>query len=138
MSVTTLFPGRSPAFGDLVTDVYRYASRKGVIEAVEVAAEDLGLTVRDVREAVANLVESWLLRVDDSEGVRFVPVDPELAAASLVSSVEREIYQRRELIDQIRERMGALQSEYAGAEPRFGGRRGGVSRGGGPWRCAAS
>ncbi|GAA4536462.1 MULTISPECIES: hypothetical protein [Nonomuraea] len=115
MSVTTLFPGRSPAFGDLVTDVYRYASRKGVIEAVEVAAEDLGLTVRDVREAVANLVESRLLRVDDSEGVRFVPVDPELAAASLVSSVEREIYQRRELIDQIRERMGALQSEYAGA-----------------------
>ncbi|MGN9788362.1 hypothetical protein ACTMTF_43610 [Nonomuraea sp. ZG12] len=115
MSVTTLFTGRSPADGDPVTDIYRYAARKGVIEAVEVAAEDLGLSLREAHEAVANLVESRLLRVDDSEGRRFVPVDPELASASLVSSVEREIYQRRELIDQIRERMGAFRSEYGDA-----------------------
>jgi DNA-binding CsgD family transcriptional regulator/sugar-specific transcriptional regulator TrmB len=115
MSVTTLFTGRSPAEGDPVTDLYRYAARKGVIEAVEVAAADLGLSLREAHEAVANLVESRLLRVDDSEGRRFVPVDPELASASLVSSVEREIYQRRELIDQIRERMGAFRSEYGDA-----------------------
>jgi DNA-binding CsgD family transcriptional regulator/sugar-specific transcriptional regulator TrmB len=115
MSVTTLFTGRSPAEGDPVTDIYRYAARKGVIEAVEVAAADLGLGLREAHEAVANLVESRLLRVDDSEGRRFVPVDPELASASLVSSVEREIYQRRELIDQIRERMGAFRSEYGDA-----------------------
>jgi DNA-binding CsgD family transcriptional regulator/sugar-specific transcriptional regulator TrmB len=115
MSVTTLFTGRSPAEGDPVTDIYRYAARKGVIEAVEVAAADLGLSLREAHEAVANLVESRLLRVDDSEGRRFVPVDPELASASLVSSVEREIYQRRELIDQIRERMGAFRSEYGDA-----------------------
>ncbi|MGI5274500.1 hypothetical protein ACQEUU_35590 [Nonomuraea sp. CA-218870] len=115
MSVTTLFPDRSPADGGVVTGVYRYAARKGAIEAVEPAAADLGLSVREVRDAVASLVESRLLRVDDSEGRRFVPVDPELAAASLVSSVEREIYLRRELIDQIRERMGVFRSEYAGA-----------------------
>jgi sugar-specific transcriptional regulator TrmB/DNA-binding CsgD family transcriptional regulator len=115
MSVTTLFPGRSPADGDLVTDVYRYAARKGAIETVEQAATDLGASVREVREAVANLVDSRLLRVDDQEGRRYVPVDPELAAASLVSLVEREIYQRRELIDQIRERMSALRSDYHGS-----------------------
>ncbi|MEV0199985.1 hypothetical protein [Nonomuraea sp. NPDC050691] len=116
MTMTALFPGRSPAGGDHVTDVYRYASRKGAIESVEAAAEDLGLAVREVRAAVEHLVESRLLRVDDSAGLRFVPVDPELAAASLVSSVEREIYQRRELIDQIRERIGTFQPDYVAAE----------------------
>lgn len=105
-SSTGEFTGRSSADGDHVTDVYRYAARKGAIEAIEVAAADLGIGAAEVREAVRHLVESRLLRLDHGLGERYVPVDPELAAASLVSTVEREIYRRRELIDQIRARIG--------------------------------
>ncbi|MEU8386292.1 hypothetical protein, partial [Streptosporangium sp. NPDC048865] len=106
MSMTTLFTGRSPSGDDHVTDVYYYAARKGMIGAVEVAAADLGIDVHLVSEAVRHLVENRLLRADDGVGGGFVPVDPDLAVASLVGSVEREIYRRRELIDQIRERVG--------------------------------
>ncbi|MFG1709971.1 hypothetical protein ACFLIM_43080 [Nonomuraea sp. M3C6] len=113
MTLTTSFTGRPPAGEDHVTHVYRYAARKGAIEAIEVAAADLGIGPGDLREAVRYLVESRLLRPDEGVGERYVPVDPELAAASLVSTVEREIYRRRELIDQIRERIGLF-------EPRQG------------------
>ncbi|GAA3444554.1 hypothetical protein [Planomonospora venezuelensis] len=104
---------------DHVMDVYRYAERKGAIEAIEMAAADLGIGVGEMREAVRHLVDSRLLRPDDGAGERYAPVDPELAAASLVSTVEREIYRRRELIDQIKERVGL-------AEPSPGASRGTV------------
>src|SRR5215211_9536578 len=100
-----------PAGGDHLTVVYRYAARKGAIEAIDVAATDLGLGVHEVDEAVRHLVESRLLRAEENGGRKFVPVDPEVAAALLVSSVEREIYQRRELIDQIRERIDAFRQD---------------------------
>jgi len=56
-------------------------------------------------------VESRLLRAEEA-GRRFVPVDPQIAAAMLVSSVEREIYQRRELIDLVRDRLDTFRPEY--------------------------
>jgi hypothetical protein len=91
-----------------VLEVYRYAARKGGIETVDVVAGELGILVNEVTEAVEYLLDSRLLRADGPPVGRFVPIDPEIAAASLVSSVEREIYQRRERIDQIRERLGAF------------------------------
>ncbi|MBG0813151.1 hypothetical protein [Planomonospora sp. ID82291] len=94
---------------DHVMDVYRYAERNGVIEAIDTAAADLGLGVGEMREAVRHLVDSRLLRPDGGTGERYAPVDLELAAASLVSTVEREIYRRRELIDQIKERIGLVE-----------------------------
>lgn len=100
MTMTRSFRGEGH-----VTNVYRYAARTGAIEAIEVAAADLGMGASEVRDAVRHLVESRLLR-PDGMSERYVPVDPELAASSLVSAVEREIYRRRELIDQIRERVG--------------------------------
>lgn len=115
MWTADLSPSRiAPVGGDHVTSVYRYAVRKGAIEAIEATSADLGIDVHDVHEAVEHLVESQLLRVADDTGRRFVPVDPEIAAALLVSSVEREIYQRRELIDQIRERIDAFRQDYPG------------------------
>lgn len=108
MNTAALFPPRTtPAprtapTGDHLMSVYRYATRRGAIDAFEAAAADLGIGTHEVGHAVRQLVENRLLTAD---GRRFVPVDPEVAAASLVSSVEREIYQRRELIDQIRERI---------------------------------
>ncbi|MEV0348482.1 hypothetical protein AB0H88_22130 [Nonomuraea sp. NPDC050680] len=114
MTTIPLFPGMAPVGGDHATDVYRYAARKGAIEALEVAAVDLGISLHEIHEAVAHLVENRLLMMEDRAGRRFVPVDPEVAAASLVSSVEREIYQRRELIDQIRERISVFRQDYTG------------------------
>jgi DNA-binding CsgD family transcriptional regulator len=102
----------TPVYKDHVTVVYRYAVRKGAIEAITAVAEDLAIGVHDVDEAVAQLVQSRLLRTEDG-GHRFLPVDPEIAAALLVSSVEREIYQRRELIDQIRQRIDVFRQDYA-------------------------
>ncbi|MGW0480512.1 hypothetical protein [Nonomuraea sp. NPDC003214] len=113
MSMTALFTGRSASDGGHETDVYHYAARKGAIEAVDVAAADLGIDVHLVSQAVQHLVENRLLRADAATIGRYVPVDPDLAVASLVSSVEREIYRRRELIDQIREGVGFLGGDAA-------------------------
>ncbi|GAA3829047.1 hypothetical protein GCM10022226_57340 [Sphaerisporangium flaviroseum] len=112
METTATLLGTTPAGGTHVTGVYRYATRKGAIEALEVAAADLGIGVHAMNEAVDHLISSRLLRAEvTATGRRFVPVDPEIAAASLVSSVEREIYQRRELIDQIRERIDVFRQD---------------------------
>lgn len=119
MNMAGLAPRRMPAVGgEHVTVVYRYAVRKGAIEAIDAAAADLGIGVHEANDAVEHLVESRLLRTDGDAGRRFVPVDPEIAAASLVSSVEREIYQRRELIDQIRERIDMFRQDYVGSDVR--------------------
>ncbi|MBT2230351.1 hypothetical protein [Nonomuraea sp. NEAU-A123] len=115
MTTIPLYPGTAPVGGDHATDVYRYAARKGAIEALEVAAADLGIGLHEMHAAVAQLVDNRLLMTEDGAGRRFVPVDPEVAAASLVSSVEREIYQRRELIDQIRERISVFRQDYTGS-----------------------
>ncbi|SDI33483.1 hypothetical protein SAMN05192558_107188 [Actinokineospora alba] len=109
-SVTALRPEITPLVGAHLIDVYRYAARRGAIESVEQAAVDLGLTVHEVNATVNHLIESRLLRVDPDR--RLVPVDPEVAAALLVSPMEREIYQRRELIAQIRERTDVFRQDY--------------------------
>lgn len=113
MKMVGLAPSRTtPAGGDHVMAVYRYAVHRGAIDTVETAATDLGFDRHDVLDAIQNLIESRLLMPDRQTGHRFVPIDPEIAAASLVSSVEREIYQRRELIDQIRERIDVFRQDY--------------------------
>jgi len=112
MKTAGLAPSRTaPTGGDHVTGVYRYATSKGAIETIDAAAADLGIGIHELTAAVEHLVESRLLRADDKAVRRFVPVDPEVAAAMLVASVEREIYQRRELIDQIRERVDVFQQD---------------------------
>jgi Bacterial regulatory proteins, luxR family. len=83
----------------------------GGIAALEAVALDLGLAVDEVSRVVDHLIESQLLR-EECDG-RLVPVDPEVAAMLLVSPMEREIYQRRELIARIRERTEVLRQDYA-------------------------
>ena len=102
----------SPVLDDHLANVYRYAVRKGEIDAVETVAADLGLELNEVNEAVDALLESHLLRAENDGGRVLVPVDPEVAAALLVSPMEREIYQRRELIAQIRERTDVFRHDY--------------------------
>jgi DNA-binding CsgD family transcriptional regulator len=106
---------------DHVTGVYRYAARAGGIAALEPVAIDLGLGVEEVSRAVDHLLESRLLREQPEGGCRLVPVDPDVAAVLLVSPMEREIYQRRQLIAQIRERTEMFRQDYAGtARPAAG------------------
>jgi|SRR5450755_63951 DNA-binding CsgD family transcriptional regulator len=98
---------------DHVASVYRYAVGKGAINAVQTVATDLVLGVPDVKVAIEYLIEYRLLRQDNHAGRRLVPVDPEIATASLVSPMEREIYQRREQIARIQERIDPLRQDYA-------------------------
>lgn len=103
---------------DIVTQVYRYAAERGAIAAEHAVAADVGLAAADVRAAIETLVEYRLLRENDT---RFVAVDPEIAAASLISPMEREIYVRREQIARIQARMDALRHDYARARPAASG-----------------
>jgi DNA-binding CsgD family transcriptional regulator len=79
---------------------------------LDVVATDLNLTLHEVNTAVEQLVGSHLLR-EELGGERLVAVDPEVAAVLLVSPMEREIYRRRELIAEIRERTEMFRQDYA-------------------------
>jgi DNA-binding NarL/FixJ family response regulator len=105
--------GSGPVQDDHLTTVYRYAARRGGIGALDEVAADLGLAVHEVGAAVDHLVGSHLLRIEPGSGSRLMAVDPEVAAVLLVSPMEREIYQRRELIAQIRERTEVFRQDYA-------------------------
>ncbi|MTD15358.1 hypothetical protein GIS00_15565 [Nakamurella sp. YIM 132087] len=89
--------------------VYRFALRTGSIPCLETLATTLAITLPDLRAAVELLVERRLLRRD---GVSFIPVDPEIAAAILVSPMEREIQQNREHIARIRARTDVFRQDY--------------------------
>lgn len=100
---------------DHVASVYRYAVGKGAITAVQAAAADLVLGVTDIEAAIEHLIEYRLLREENHGERRFVPVDPEIATVSLISPMEREIYQRREQIARIHELIEPLRQDYAWA-----------------------
>jgi hypothetical protein len=93
-------------------EVYRYAATAGGIGSLEPVATALGLQISEVSVAIDHLVGSHLLREDEAAR-GLIAVDPEVAAVLLVSPMEREIYQRRELIAQIRERTELLRHDYS-------------------------
>jgi DNA-binding NarL/FixJ family response regulator len=98
-------------------EVYQHVVRSGSVAParLEEAAAALGMPVDEVFAAVARLVELRLLRSDEL-GVRLVPVDPQSAAALLVSPIERAIYQQRELADRLRERIETIARPAPGAQ----------------------
>jgi len=96
------------------TQVYRYAARRGEISSVLTIAPELGLSVPDMVSAVTRLVELRLLRTD---GERLVPVEPAAAVTSLVSPIERAIYQRRDAADRLREQIEAIAAGAAACAP---------------------
>lgn len=101
-----------PVHKDDVASVYRYAATHGGIGTVEAAAVELRLAVDTVSQAVDQLIENRLLRQEHADS-RLVVVDPEFAAMLLVSPMEREIYHRREMIAQVRERTEEFRADYA-------------------------
>ena len=75
-------------------------------------SERLGKGVGDAAAAIESLRLFRLLREDRNVAGRLIPVDPEIAAASLISPMEREIYNQRDLIFRIRERIDTVASHY--------------------------
>ena len=108
-----------PAPEEQVAAVYRYAARHGVDDPVQ-PADSLGLTVDEVRYCIEELLRHRLLRRDRSDAGRLLAVDPEVAAMALVSPMEREIYQRRELIAQVHQRTELFRTDFLGARPAVG------------------
>lgn len=98
---------------DQLMEVYGYAARNGAIRSVHTVAIELGLGIHEVNAAVDHLIELRLLRGDHDGDQSLVPVDPEIAAALSICPMEREIYQRRELIAQIRGRIETFRRSYA-------------------------
>lgn len=92
--------------------VYRYALDMGELGCPRAAALSLGLTEQAVADAVATLLQGRLLRCEP--GTRaLVPVDPEVAAALLVTPMEQEINARQERIAQIRRQASGFREAYA-------------------------
>ncbi|WP_353942630.1 hypothetical protein ABII15_13895 [Streptomyces sp. HUAS MG91] len=102
------------ALDEQVIGVYCHTVQRGGLDSVREAAEELGMDVHDVGAAAAGLVELGLLRTDPVGHGRLLPVDPRRASALLISPIEREIFARRDLIDQLRDRLDHI----AGPEPQ--------------------
>lgn len=102
----------NPVDEDQLVSVYRYATTNGGIAEVQDVAADLSLEIDEVSGAVEQLIENRLLREDRGSDRYLVAVDPEIAAATLVSPMEREIYRRREQIAQIKERTDRYRQDY--------------------------
>lgn len=113
VSVHTRF-GQPSALDERVIGVYCHSVQRGSLESVRETAGELGMDVRDVGAAAACLVELGLLMTDPFGDGRLLPVDPRRASALLISPIEREIFARRDLIDQLRDRLDHI----AGPEPR--------------------
>ncbi len=114
MKPTILAPLRAAQVLDnQIANVYRYSVGKGAITSVQIAADDLFIGVPDMEAAIEYLIEYRLLREDNGAERLLIPVDPEIATASLISPVEREICQRREQIARIHELIEPLRHDYA-------------------------
>ncbi len=96
-----------------VASVYRYALANGGIATAEAAGAELGLGPAEVTAAVEQLMTCRLLREETDGSACLVAVDPEIAAALVVTPMEQEIAHRRELIAQVRQRTEALRPDYA-------------------------
>lgn len=107
---------------NLVATVYRFAATAGGITTFDDAASALSLTHDEVADAIGQLLSDRLLRrsgpVGDAGDGLLVAVDPEVAAAALVSPMERDIARRREQIDRVKQRTERYRTDYACAPDR--------------------
>lgn len=112
-AVTMLHSVPPPVREEHLTGVYRYAVLRGGILDNHAVAAELGLEADVVTEAVSRLLTNRLLREDVGNRELLVAVDPEVAARLAVSPMEREIYQRRELIAEVQSQTELFREDYA-------------------------
>jgi DNA-binding CsgD family transcriptional regulator len=92
--------------------VYTHAMRQGSI-TVDDAMAALGLPRLLAQQVIRQLRGFHLLR--DGTGPdrhRLVPVDPEVASASLISPIDHEVHRRRAAISEIRQHLTAFRPHY--------------------------
>ncbi|MBF9132820.1 hypothetical protein I0C86_28255 [Plantactinospora sp. S1510] len=97
--------------GDTAAAVYAHALHSGQIGGAE-QAPVLNMTREDLRAVIDQLVDLRLLRPVGGDPDRFAPLNPEIAAASLISPLEAEIHQRQTLITSIRAQMEPLRPQF--------------------------
>ncbi|HET6210519.1 MAG TPA: hypothetical protein VFD94_09070 [Jatrophihabitans sp.] len=114
--MTMLHSVPPPVQEEQLTGVYRYAVTHGGILAIEQVAAELALSPELVAQAISQLLAKRLLREDVDNRELLVAVDPEIAGRLLVSPMEREIYQRRELIAQVQAQTDLFRQDFARAE----------------------
>lgn len=103
---------------DQTGSVYLHALRAGGLRVCGETAVELGLSLAVLDDLTHRLLDLRLLRLDPVDADRFTPVDPDIAAAALISPLEGEIYSRRDLITSIRAQLSGLFPLYAQAQPR--------------------
>jgi DNA-binding CsgD family transcriptional regulator len=111
-AMTMLHSVPAPVREEHLTGVYRYAVTQGGILTNDAVAAELGLELDVVAEVVGQLLVKRLLREDVDNRELLVAVDPEIAAMLQVSPMEREIYQRRELIAQVQVQTELFREDY--------------------------
>lgn len=94
--------------------VYAHALRRGRILADEDAiAAEFGLAPAAVRSAVDTLTRLHLLRVDrGADQTWLVPVDPDVATATLISPIDEEVQRRTATINRIRRQLSVFRPQY--------------------------
>lgn len=112
-AMTMLHSVPPPVQQEQLTAVYRYAVTRGGLPELGSAATELGLAPELVAEVISQLLAQRLLREDVDNPELLVAVDPELAGRLLVSPLEREIYQRRELIAQVQAQTELFRQDFA-------------------------
>jgi len=113
MTVSAELPAGIP--DDTAMAVYAFAVRRGNVTGgdPDLCAE-LELAPEIVDSSLAQLLDLRLLRSESADGWwRFVPVSPEVAAASLISPIGEEIHRQRAMISEIQARLTLFQPHYA-------------------------
>ncbi|MFI5957626.1 helix-turn-helix domain-containing protein [Cryptosporangium sp. NPDC051539] len=100
--------------GQELLTVYGHALRDGGAPADEQAiAATLKLPDAVVRDAIETLTQLRLLRVGAGpDGPRLMPVDPEIASASLISPIDEEIHRHTAAVSRIRQHLSAFRPQY--------------------------
>lgn len=102
---------------DQTGTVYQHAVRTGSVRITPETATRLDLPLHTLEELVKRMQDMRLLRPDPGDPDGFTPIDPDVAAATLISPLEGQIHQRRDLIANIRAQLSSLLPMYEQARP---------------------
>ncbi|WP_406395228.1 LuxR C-terminal-related transcriptional regulator [Streptomyces sp. NBC_00882] len=110
-----------PGGGESVdTDVYRYALSKPAVTSTEVATT-LNLSSETADEALGVLLGMGLMRRLEGRVSRFVAVNPEMAAETVLAPLEQTIREQYALVERTRERLARFAPLYEAENSRSEG-----------------
>ncbi|MEU6599852.1 helix-turn-helix transcriptional regulator [Streptomyces flaveolus] len=91
--------------------LYRWVAENGRMDAA-LAARDLGLTMAELESAVTSLTDLGLLRPESDDPAMLRPVNPDLVAAVVTTSIESAIRTQQAELHTIREHFANLRDHY--------------------------